>query len=114
VTRPLLFGHGNRQRRLVTSSVTGERRRRALQIGAGRAEDARKRLATIVVATKLLDVHCARERFGTKIIAAKSLNAANWRQRFGTIVVTTSLANAVWNINPVQELVTEIGRGQWR
>ena len=113
-TRPHLFDHTDQRRRLGKSPLTSVRqRRRALQIGARRAENARKSLGTIVVATKPFDVHRAWERFATIVVTAKSFCSANQRQRLGAVIITAAFANAVWNRSPVQEVVAECARGPW-
>lgn len=111
VTQPRLLVCGGR---FGSPVVAVRRRRRTFQIRTGWAVDARRHLGTVVVTTESLDAHRAWERFGTIVVAARRLDAANRRQRFGTIVVAASFANTVWNTNPVQDLVTEVGGGQRR
>jgi hypothetical protein len=114
-TRPHLFGHVDQQRRLGKSPRASVRqRRRALHIGAGRTEDARRLLRTVVIATELLNARSARKRFGTIVVAAKSFHSANRRHRFGAIVVAAAIANAVRDANAMQDFMTEVGPGQLR
>jgi len=96
------------------SETSVRERRRTLQIGAGRAEDAGRFLRTVVVATELLDARSAREGFGAVVIAAILSHSTRRRHWLGAIVIAAAFANAVRYANAVQYLVTEVGPHQLR
>ena len=89
-------------------------RRRALQFGAGRAEDAGQRLAAKVVAAETVDAYRTGGWLRAIIVAAVTVDGARAGAWFRTVVVTAAFLNAVRDANTTKQLETELTRERLR